>query len=201
MTMRPGDGLAWGELGNALMQRRIELSPRYKNRRVFSEERQIGYRLVYDIEENRRTNFGRATILDIARAYAVSGDSLDRVLGRTGSLQPVAGAASVQQVPLAPAAADTEIGEPSQIPRGVSSAIGDLAADLVPIIETEVRRARMRHPARELTGRDIFADEHEAAIWDIPGLGNRYEVVALLRAVRQRDEGGNAGANFPRRVQ
>jgi hypothetical protein len=92
-------------------------------------------------------------------------------------------------------------GEPTRIPRGVSRAIGDLAADLVPIVEAEVRRARMRHSGRELNGRDIFADEHEAAIWDIPGLGSRYEVVALLRAVRQRDEGNEAARDIPRNAK
>lgn len=70
----------WQRLGELLVRRRVELDPRYQNRTVFTAERGLDYRLAYDIEEARRTNFRKTTLAGIAVAYAVTLDSLYNAL-------------------------------------------------------------------------------------------------------------------------
>ena len=48
---------AWVRLGELLVRRRIELDPRYRNRRTFTSERGVEYRIVNDIELGRRDNY------------------------------------------------------------------------------------------------------------------------------------------------
>ena len=79
---------AWRRLGEQLTRRRVELDPRYQNRQVFCDERGVDYRLIYDIEEARRTNFRKTTLAAIAAAYAVTPESLDDTL-RGGDLRRV----------------------------------------------------------------------------------------------------------------
>ena len=86
MAIGPGEDLAWERLADALIQRRIDLH--YRNRRAFCDARQIDYRLIFDIEKMRRTNFARPTMLDIARAYLVMPESIDRLLHGQGDLEP-----------------------------------------------------------------------------------------------------------------
>jgi hypothetical protein len=104
MSTSTGDApLAWQRLGDALIRRRIDWHPRYRNRRTFCGERDIDYRLVFDIEHAKRTNFGRATILDIARAYAVTPESIDATLAG-GVLEPVPETAAVKPSGMPPVA-------------------------------------------------------------------------------------------------
>lgn len=86
--MSPSSTDDWERLGEQLTRRRVELAPRYGNRTVFAAERGIDYRLAYDIEEARRTNFRRTTLAGIAVAYAVTLDSVYATL-KNGSLEPV----------------------------------------------------------------------------------------------------------------
>ena len=67
-------------LGRLLMQRRVELDPRYRNRRVFAGEREINYRLVMDIENSTRDNFDDAMLAFISLAYGWTADSAARVM-------------------------------------------------------------------------------------------------------------------------
>lgn len=78
----------WGRLGELLTRRRVELDPRYQNRTLFCEERDVDYRLAYDIEEARRSNFRPATLLAVAAAYAVTPESVTAAL-QGGSLEPL----------------------------------------------------------------------------------------------------------------
>lgn len=78
--MSPSPSTAdWARLGELLTRRRVELDPRYQNRTVFSAERGIDYRLAYDIEECRRTNFRTTTLAAVAAAYGVTYESLMQV--------------------------------------------------------------------------------------------------------------------------
>lgn len=195
MTIGPGEDLAWRELGGALMERRIELSPRYKNRRLFSEDRQIGYRLVYDLEENRRTNFARSTMLDIARAYHVTAASIERKLHQQGELEPAPHRIPAGEPDPIPVAAN----EPAPAPPGVADAVATLVPLLTPGIDVQVNRARMRKPDAE--GIDIFDDPDEAMLWDIAPEATRREVVALVRAMRQHHANQESGTEYPRNVK
>ena len=92
----------WKRLGELLTLRRVELDLRYQNRTIFSTERGLDYRLVYDIEEHRRPNFRTTTLAGIAAAYAVTFDSLLAVLRDPGAnLEPLppAGAPHIAVVP------------------------------------------------------------------------------------------------------
>jgi hypothetical protein len=80
MATSTGDARAWERLGAQLVQRRTGLDPRYRNRRLFCEERSLDYRLIYDIENARRTNFGAATLAVIEIGYAVEHGSIDVAL-------------------------------------------------------------------------------------------------------------------------
>ena len=87
--MSPSPSAAdWRRLGELLTRRRVELDLRYQNRTTFSAERGIDYRLAYDVEEAKRTNFRRTTLAGIAAAYAVTLDSVYAALDG-GPLEPV----------------------------------------------------------------------------------------------------------------
>jgi hypothetical protein len=194
MAIGPGEELAWRRLADALIARRIDL--RYRVRRKFCDERELDERLTYDIEKARRTNYGRATLLDIARAYAVTPESVERCL-RGGSLEPLPAPAVRAPEPAADRSA-------RPVPPAVATAISALVASLTPAIEVEVRRARMRDAT--VTGAGIFTDPYEAAIWDLElPEPRKHGIVAFLRAVRtQRKDGdgnGDVVPDSPRRAQ
>jgi hypothetical protein len=60
---------AWKKIGEALEQARVELSPRYRNRTLFAQERGIDYRLAYDVEMGARDNYRRPTLRAVEAAY------------------------------------------------------------------------------------------------------------------------------------
>ena len=78
-------------LGEMLVRRRIELDPRYRNRRTFVAERASGlYRIVNDIELGRwgkRTAFEPGTIAALEDAYALQAGAIKRALDG-GDLEP-----------------------------------------------------------------------------------------------------------------
>jgi hypothetical protein len=71
---------AWQRLGAMLGQRRVELDPRYKNLALFTEDRGINYRLGWDIEAGRRTNYRRLTLRAIEVAYHLQPGAIDAAL-------------------------------------------------------------------------------------------------------------------------
>lgn len=107
------DPAAWKRLGEQLTLRRAEIDPRYANRTLFAAERDIDYRLAYDIEEGRRSNYRTTTLAGIATAYAVTLDSMRAVLSADGRLegtrQPPAPPAGTTVPPLSfPGASDAD---------------------------------------------------------------------------------------------
>lgn len=81
----------WKQLGEQLVRRRIELDPRYANRRLFADERGVNYRTVSDVERGRRDNYEDATITALEVAYAVKPGSVSHALAG-GELEPLPGA-------------------------------------------------------------------------------------------------------------
>jgi hypothetical protein len=77
--MTPPDP-AWERLGQMLFQRRTQLDARYSNRSKFATERGVDYRVVYDIEKARRTNFGDAVLGAIERAYELPAGAIRAAL-------------------------------------------------------------------------------------------------------------------------
>lgn len=113
---------AWKRLGELLTRRRVELDVRYQNRTTFTDERGLDYRLAYDIEEARRTNFRKGTLAGIANAYAVTADSLLAVLRDAhAQLEPVE--SPVPQAPAARGAGAPEDGEAERVIRLLIEAI------------------------------------------------------------------------------
>ena len=184
MTVGPDDTHAWKPLGDALLQRRIDL--RYPNRRKFCDDRQIDYRLIYDIETTRRSNYGRATMLDIARAYAVTPESMEHAL-RGGALEPLPG-------PLTPAPEPEAQPEPPddvRIPADMAAMMQDTALRAtIPGVRADVTAALARNP--QATGRDIFPSETLAPqIWDVlrgSGVFGFDECVLHAAAARLEEE-------------
>ncbi|MEV0382297.1 hypothetical protein [Nonomuraea sp. NPDC050643] len=78
---------AWTRLGELLLGRRVELDVRYRNRRTFAAEVGLDYRVLYDIESARRTNFSDTTKRAIEQAYRLKAGNLDQVL-QGGDLDP-----------------------------------------------------------------------------------------------------------------
>ena len=71
---------AWRRLGALLVQRRIELAPRYRQRTAFAEDVGIKWRLLYDIERAKRDSFTPETLAAIEVAYRWQPGSVARVL-------------------------------------------------------------------------------------------------------------------------
>jgi hypothetical protein len=74
MTITPGDPGAWHALGTRLKQRRAVLG--YRSRQAFCDITNLDYRLIYDIEEARRVNFGDTTLTAIEVGYRLRPGSI-----------------------------------------------------------------------------------------------------------------------------
>jgi hypothetical protein len=71
---------AWKRLGALLVQRRIELAPRYRKRTAFADDVGIKWRLLYDIERAKRDSFTAETLAAVEVAYQWQRGSVMRVL-------------------------------------------------------------------------------------------------------------------------
>lgn len=78
----------WKRLGEMLTARRIELDPRNQNRRRFADRVRINYRVLFDIEQGKRANYGPNMLAAVERAYGWRAGSIERVLNG-GDPQPV----------------------------------------------------------------------------------------------------------------
>jgi len=84
---------AWKRLGALLVQRRIELAPRYRQRTVFAADVGIKWRLLHDIERAKRDSFTPETLAAVEVAYQWQPGSVARVLAG-GNPAPAAAPAS-----------------------------------------------------------------------------------------------------------
>lgn len=70
----------WKRLGELLQEQRVRLDRRYRNRTLFSAERQINYRLAQDLETGARHDYKLATLADAEMAYGLKPGSVAAVL-------------------------------------------------------------------------------------------------------------------------
>jgi hypothetical protein len=104
---------AWQSLGDLLVTRRVQLDPRYANRRTFVAETHSGkesswYRIVTSIENGDRTNYSRETLAAIEVAYQLIPGSIQRTID-SGALEPAHALASAGQPGDAPRRAVDEL--------------------------------------------------------------------------------------------
>ena len=90
---------------------------------------------------------------------------------------------------------------PAPIPLAVADAVAALIVSVTPVIDAEVRQARLRMQRDDVPGWEVFASESEAAVWDLVRLPEfrRVRIIATLRAHRLHDEAGTQGGRFPNR--
>lgn len=186
--MAPSEA-AWERLGELLTQRRAQLDPRYGRRTTFATERGLNYRVAYEVETARRHNFGDGTLAVIESAYELVPGSLKRTLDG-GPLEPAS-----------PVVVSSAEEPPAPIPLAVADAVAALIEHVTPVIDTEIRRARLRAQRQDVTGNEVFANEHEAAVWNLTGMPEfrRVRTIATLRAHRLHDEAQAQGGKFPNR--
>lgn len=175
MAGRNGDESGrWRELGIRLKQRRALLDPRWRNRRAFAEDNHLDYRLIYDIEEARRPNFGVTTLTAIEVAYRLSPDSITAFL-KGSELDPTPAAATADALPAVLAALN-----PARIPPEYYASVD---ADF----------------AVTSDGRRIAAarDAWEAAIWadDAPVPDAQRRVLLAYRRWKIAEGAGQRGAS------
>ena len=141
----------WQRLGALLIQRRTALSPRFHNRGAFCEATGLKYRLVYDIEEARRTNFGTSTLAAIEAAYQLAPGTIARVL-------------SGGDLDITPAPRRLDNAPPRRLPP-VSPEMTAAMHLRVELIKELVEDAKRAHPGERLTAAMIFPRSESAAAW------------------------------------
>jgi hypothetical protein len=95
--------MAWRRLGAMLIQRRTAIDPRFHNRGTFCDVTGLHYRVVYDIEEAKRRNFGNATLAAIETAYQLEPGTIADFTGG----EPAPAPAPLAAVPDIPAAGES----------------------------------------------------------------------------------------------
>lgn len=71
---------AWQRVGRLLIQRRVQLSKRYRVRKVFARERGITDKTAQEIENAYRTTFSEEMIAAIESAYEIASGSFEKAL-------------------------------------------------------------------------------------------------------------------------
>lgn len=77
MAWAPDD---WKRLGKQLVARRVDLENAWSNRRRFTDDNGVDYRVVYDIEKARRDNFSPSMIRRLEKAYKLRAGAIAAVL-------------------------------------------------------------------------------------------------------------------------
>ena len=116
----PADESAWTRLGRLLSDRRTQLAARYRNKTLFSQERQIHRRMLWAVESGARDTYTPDTIRAIEAAYMLVPGSLRRSLDG-GELEPAPGSPGAPPLRAAPDAP----------PGATTSPADDILADLL----------------------------------------------------------------------
>jgi hypothetical protein len=157
-------------LGAMLIQRRVSLDSRYRNRRIFAGEAGLDYRLIYDIEEARRANFGASTLAAIEGAYRLRHGAIASAMeGGELELPESAGPPAGRTLPTIAAA----LAEP-----GIERYLAVVVA--------------------ERDGGFPSRDETEEKIWDTPMLREDEKTVLVARRRQQADEGAGQSTGLTR---
>ena len=83
----------WERLAALLINRRVELSPQYRNRQKFAADTGLNERLISDLENSRRTSYRSTSLRAVERAYRWQPGSIDRALAGDAPIGLQAGAA------------------------------------------------------------------------------------------------------------
>lgn len=167
-------------LGAALVDRRMDMDARYRNRELFVRERNAGLfpggtpgissRTVYDIERAKRANFDTTTKTTIEMVYALRRGAIDRALEAGGEIT-ADDAPRFAPAPVTAASAVSVLRHLSGAP-GSDDVDVDAMEDLIDFIEdlrarTEFRRQwrTVWKPAIEQARREQarLDDDHGAA--------------------------------------
>lgn len=89
-TSSTADQAAWERLGRLLEQRREQMHRPWRKLTQFTRDRDIDYRVAWDLEHGRRTNYRQLTIAAVEVAYGWAPGSVASVL-RGGDPEPAAG--------------------------------------------------------------------------------------------------------------
>lgn len=189
---------AWERLGQLLVRRRLELDPRFRNRRIFTAERAVEYRIINDIELGRRDNYEPATLGVIELAYDLAPGTILHVLNGADLHPGPAGDHAVIPLPQQGRQQGDGVWEPpaDQMPRQVSRELADRAKPHMRIIAA--RLADLTADGNlSPSGEDVFGDDPVmATAWDVvTGLGLPALEKAWLCAVQQAKLGGSAARN------
>ena len=146
------------------MRRRVDLDPRYQNRRVFVDERAPDrYRIINAIELGRRDNYEPGTIIALEAAYDLAPGAIARALDG-GELEPRAVSPPPPLSVVPPPPASLEPG-PADIFPDVEPAMRNLIDAKLPALRHLYRLAAIKGP--DMSGTAIFTDSpHEAERWD-----------------------------------
>lgn len=189
MANRNDHDSAWERLGTALQQRRTLLNPRWRNRRAFSADTGLNYRLIFDAEENRRSNFTTVTITALEVAYQLKPGSIAKFLDG-GELTPADAPAPVARLAPVPDPA-WQAEEPPPGVREHAREFGD------PLLERLYDLALQGN--RDPQGADMFPDDPWwADRWDSlrkEGFWSPKEIAWLIAEVlaRRAEQGKQAG--------
>ena len=168
MPSRPS--AAWERLGGSLVRRRLELDPRYRNRKLFAQERGPGlYRVFSDIELGKRSSYKPSVLLAIEVAYQLEPGSIDRFLAGGDLDSP--GASASEPVTAPPPEVPEVIGVLATIGRNTPDEIGEMAA-LADKVQAVVAVARAFQPTVQLKGEKLFprGTDHDRALaraWNV----------------------------------
>ncbi|ETK36187.1 hypothetical protein [Microbispora sp. ATCC PTA-5024] len=91
--IHPRDG--WERVASLLVDRRVQLNPRYKNRLKFAADTGLNERLISDLENARRHSYRDTTLRAVEAAYQWTAGSIQRILegGDPGVVAQVTGGA------------------------------------------------------------------------------------------------------------
>lgn len=70
----------WARLGRLLAERRIQLAPRYRNKALFAEERDINRRMLWAFETGKQGNYQPDTIRSVEASYELRPGAVGRIL-------------------------------------------------------------------------------------------------------------------------
>jgi hypothetical protein len=138
---------AWERLARALIARRLDLDPKYKSREAFARDTGMDYRVLFDIEKARRTNFGPITITRLERAYKLQNGSIERFLADP----------DLTEFPDRIGSAAIEIAAPGQGGPPRLSAVPDI----------QLGRPGDPDPRDPVTGLDGLRDNDEVQLWTL----------------------------------
>lgn len=214
--MPPYPASSWARLGEMLVQRRVEIDPRYRNRRLFAAERGLNWRLLYDIERAKRTNFESETLAAIEVAYSLVPGSIPRALGGAElEAQPdaaaVADVITVMRQPVPPSLPDDEL--PPILRVVDEAALEPFTADAVRSLWLAIgvdpgRDVRPMTPEwlaqidATYTAADLFSAEGERMAWEIsqwpPAWRLRLIAIFRMAAAEALGETGRSNAMLTR---